>query len=216
MSQPLGFVDPQRPHFVYKLQKALYGLKQAPRAWFNHFSVFLIRFGFTQSKADPSLFIFCRANHVLYLLLYVDDIVLTGSHTKSIDQFVQSLGREFDVKDLGPLRYFLGLEILPHSHGLHISQVKYTLDLLHRSNMIECKPSSTPLATKVRLSSTDGVLLDNPTEFRHLVGSLQYLTLSRPDIAFAVSTIAQFLSAPRQPHLVAVERILRYLKGSLD
>ncbi|KAK0606816.1 hypothetical protein LWI29_004695 [Acer saccharum] len=134
--------------------------------------MFLLRFGFAQSKANPSLFIYHQKNLKLYLLLYVDDIILTGSHAKFITHFVDQLGREFDVKDLGSLRYFIGLEVNPHSEGLHISQVKYTLDLLHCHSMTECKPCSTSLAASVKLSANEGDLLVNATEYRHLVGSL--------------------------------------------
>ncbi|KAK1557064.1 hypothetical protein Q3G72_017242 [Acer saccharum] len=121
MTQPPSFVDPHRPHHVCKLQKALYGLKQAPRAWFSRFSQFLIQFGFKQSTADSSLFIYRHDSPILYLLLYVDDIVLTGSHADFISHFVDRLDSEFDVKDLGSLRYFLGLEVNSYSEGLHIS-----------------------------------------------------------------------------------------------
>lgn len=216
MSQPPGFIDPHRPSYVCKLHKALYGLKQAPRAWFHRFSSYLLQFGFHQSRADSSLFIYRHNGQVLILLLYVDDIVLTGSHSSLITSFLASLGHAFDITDLGPLRYFLGLEITSDSRGLHISQLKYTVDLLARSSMLECKPSSTPIAAKAQLSANDGDLLHDPSEFRRLVGCLQYLTLTRPDIAFAVNSVAQFMSAPREPHLIAVKRILRYLKGSLD
>lgn len=149
-------------------------------------------------------------------MLYVGDIILTGSYAKLIDQFVKSLSREFDVKNLGSLRYFLDLEIYPHSKGLHISQLKYALDLLYCSSMTDCKPASTLLVAKVYLTAYNGVVLNNASKFRQLVGSLQYLTLTHPDILFAISIVAQFLSASRQPHLIAVKQILCYIKGFAD
>ncbi|KAI9177118.1 hypothetical protein LWI28_011316 [Acer negundo] len=134
-------------------------------------------------------------------------------HADFIALFVDQLGREFDVKNLGLLHYFLGLKVNSHSEGLPISQVKYTVDLIHHT---KCKPCSTPIVANVKLTVDGGDILDSATEFRHLVSSLQYFTITRPDIAFAVSSVAQCLSTPRQPHLIAVKIILRYLKGSID
>lgn len=135
------------------------------------------------------------------MLLYVDDIVLTGSG--------------FDIKDLSPLQYFLGLQVLTHGDSPHINQLKYAHDLLQRHNLEHCKPITTPIAANVVLSNTDGPLLLSPTEFRKLVSCLQYLTLTHPDIAYAVNIVSQFISAPRAPHLVAAKRILWYIKGTL-
>ncbi|CAL8999019.1 unnamed protein product [Prunus brigantina] len=216
MTQPPGFIDPDRPNYVCKLHKSLYGLKQAPRAWFHRISSFLVTAGFTQSIADPSLFIYRFGHNTIFLLLYVDDIVLTGSDNSLLQHFIDALGSGFDIKDLGPLQYFLGLQVLPHGDSLHINQLKYAHDLLQKHNLEHCKPVTTPIAAKVVLSNTDGPLLPSPTEFRELVGSLQYLTLTRPDIAYAVNTVSQFMNAPRAPHLVAAKRILRYVKGTPD
>ncbi|KAI5336302.1 hypothetical protein L3X38_015569 [Prunus dulcis] len=216
MTQPPGFVDPTRPHYVCKLHKALYGLKQAPRAWFHRISTFLLSTGFTQSRADASLFTYHHAHHTIFLLLYVDDIVITGSHSGFLQQFISALGCEFEIKDLGALSYFLGLQVTTSNGCLHLSQLQYAHDLLKRSHMLDCKPTSTPLAAKISLSASDGDLLSSPTSYRELVGCLQYLTITRPDLAFAVNTVAQYMSAPRTSHMIAVKRILRYIKGTLD
>ncbi|CAL2265123.1 unnamed protein product [Prunus armeniaca] len=216
MAQPPGFVDPTRPNYVCKLHKALYGLKQAPRAWFHRISSFLLSFGFQHSQSDSSLFIFRHASYVIFLLLYVDDIVVTGNYSRFLHHFITALGLAFDIKDLGPLHFFLGLQVTTTSDGLHISQLKYAYDLLQRHGMLHCKPANTPLAAKVPLSASDGVPLESPSDYREIVGSLQYLTLTRPDLSFAVSSIAQFMAAPRTSHLVAAKRILRYVKGTLD
>lgn len=216
MAQPPGFVDPSRPNYVCKLLKALYGLKQAPRAWFRRMKSFLISAGFVQSLADPSLFIFRHNNHTIYFLLYVDDIVITGSDNKLVEQFIHVLGRDFDIKDLGPLHYFLGLQVTSHKDGLHIGQLKYAHDLLVKHDMLSSKPVSTPMSAKTTLSSVDGEILSNPRAFREIVGSLQYLTITRPDIAYAVNSISQYMSQPRTSHLLAAKRILRYIKGTLD
>ncbi|XP_034217443.1 uncharacterized mitochondrial protein AtMg00810-like [Prunus dulcis] len=157
-----------------------------------------------------------QASHTIFLLLYADDIVVTGSDSTHLQQFISFLGGHFNIKDLGPLSYFLGLQVLHKDGTLHINQLKYAHDLLKKANLLNSKPVSTPLAAKVLLFVSDGALISNPTEYRLLVGSLQYLTLTRPDISFVVNTVAQFMSAPRTSHLVAAKRILRYIKGTID
>src|SRR5436190_17746286 len=151
----------------------------------------------------------------MLLLLYVDDIILTGNHSSQLASFVSTLGQKFELSDLGPLSYFLGLEATSSPAGLRLTQLKYTLDLLKKFSMSDCKPCSTPVCVKKQLSATDGDLLTDATEYRQLVGSLQYLTFTRPDIAYAVHHVAQFMSNPRSSHLLAAKRILRYLKGTV-
>ncbi|KAI5352788.1 hypothetical protein L3X38_005680 [Prunus dulcis] len=216
MTQPPDFVDPHHPNHVCCLHKAIYGLKQAPRAWFHRFSSFIIQYGFTQSRADQSMFVYRHSFQIMVLLLYVDDIVLTWNTHSMLSSFISTLGTEFEIKDLGPLHYFLGLEVTSIQSGIHLSQTKYSLDMLQRNSMVECKPCSTPIHSKTQLSSLDGEPLSDPTEYRRLVGSLQYLTLTRPDISFAVQHVAQFMSIPRTSHLATAKRILPYLKGTLQ
>ncbi|KAM2791538.1 hypothetical protein PS2_003309 [Malus domestica] len=216
MTQPSGFIDPARPHYVCKLHKSFYDLKQAPRAWFYRISSFLLTAGFTQNITDPSLFIYRFGHHTIFFLLYVDDIVLIGSDNFLLQSFVDALGCGFDIKDLGPLQYFLGLQVLTHGDSLHINQLKYAHDLLQKHNLEHCKPEPTPIAAKVVLLNTDSPLLPSPTALCELVDCLQYLILTRPDIAYAVNTVSQFMSAPRVPHLVVAKCILRYIKGTLD
>ncbi|KAI5347765.1 hypothetical protein L3X38_000652 [Prunus dulcis] len=187
MTQPPGFIDPLQPSHVYKLNKAIYGLKQAPRAWFHHMTCFLLSVGFVQSLADSSLFVHQFGGHTIYFLFYVDDIVSTCSDDRLLQSFIDALGRGLDIKDLGNLHYFLGLQ----------------------HDMLLSKPVSTPMSAKAILTSNDGDLLSNPSVFREIIGSLQNLTITRPDIAFAVNYIAQFMSQPRTPHLIAAKRILQ-------
>ena len=139
MQQPPGFEDSQRPQYVCRLQKAIYGLKQSPRAWFSWLSDKLFQLGFRSSKADTSLFVFHHGDVVIYMLVYVDDIVITGSSQKVIDTLVRALSRSFPIKDLGRLHYFLGIEVVHNSGGITLMQHKYATDLLHRANMENCK-----------------------------------------------------------------------------
>ncbi|RVW24879.1 Retrovirus-related Pol polyprotein from transposon RE2 [Vitis vinifera] len=171
MSQPPGFIDRDHPHHVCKLRKAIYGLKQAPRAWYHELRQFLLQFGFINSIADTSLFIFNNHGTILYLLVYVDDIIITGNNVEAAQTFIQQLSQRFSLKDLGPLTYFLGVEVTSHTNGLFLSQ---------------------------------------------LVGSLQYLSLTRPDIAYTVNKLSQFMHQPTSDHWNAVKRLLRYLCGTLD
>ena len=173
MSQPPGFLDSHLPNHVCKLHKSLYGLKQAPRAWFEKLFQALHTFGFTQSSSDASLFVL-QSSVPVFVLVYVDDILVTGPNTNLCQQFIHKLSQVFPVKDLGPLHYFLGLEVHRTSEGLFMHQGKYLLDLLHKTNMAGAKPCVTPLGTS-KLDHS-GPFLSNPTEYRSIVGGLQYLT----------------------------------------
>ena len=213
MSQPPGFIDPTRPSHVCRLTKALYGLKQAPRAWFNTFSNFLIEFGFTCSKADPSLFTYHKDGKSLVLLLYVDDILLTGSHQPLLTELLQALHKRFAMKDLGPPRYFLGIEIEFYSGGLFLHQQAYAKDILHQAAMSNCNPMPTPLP--LQLDNLNSEPFTEPTYFRSLAGKLQYLTITRPDIQFAVNFICQRMHSPTISDFGLLKRILRYIKGTI-
>ena len=216
MSQPQGFVDLDNPSYVYKLRKSIYGLKQAPRAWYTELHKFLLASGFQNSLADTSLFILKHGGHLIYLLVYVDDIIITGDNDGFVQQFVTLLSQQFSLKDLGQLSYFLGVEVISHLHGLLLSQRRYILDLLARTNMMEAKPVLTPLPTSPPITLHTGSPLRDPSEYRAIVGSLQYLLLTRPDIAFAVNKLSQFMHKPTSDHWLLVKRLLRYLCGSVN
>ena len=214
MRQPSGFIDPNYPHHVYKLHKSLYGLKQAPRQWFQRFSDYLEELSFCESKANYSLFTFRKGALILILLIYVDDILITGNSSSHISMLIQNLGKLFSMKDLSPLHFFLGLKAIYNSSGLYLTQKKYTMDLLHRTKFQDVKPISSPTHTGHKLSLYDGDPLPNPTKYRSVVGALQYLTLTCPDIAFAVNQVCQFMHQPTTTHWIVVKRILRYLKST--
>lgn len=215
MHQPPGFVDSSYPHHVCKLNKAIYGLKQAPRAWNSRFSKFLKLMGFVTSKADSSLFIFRKGRDCAYLLLYVDDILLTASSNILLQRILTKLKTEFPMTDLGKLRHFLGIKAEFNANGLFLSQAVYAQDVIARAGMSDCKPFATPVDLKSKLSIHDGDPIDNPTFYRSLAGALQYLTFTRPDISYAVHQICLYMHTPRQPHLHALKRIIRYLQGTL-
>ena len=146
--------------------------------------------------------------------MYVDDLIITGNNLEEIRKIKFQLKEKFDIKDLGYLKYFLGIEVAFSDKGLFISQRKYTLDLLKETGKLGCKPISTPIDTKYKLNTEDGEPLEDINQFQRLVGKLIYLTVTRPDISFSVSQISKFMHSPRTPHLEAVHRILRYLKGN--
>ncbi|KAJ0581064.1 putative RNA-directed DNA polymerase [Helianthus annuus] len=216
MKQPPGFVDPSKPNHVCLLHKSLYGLKQAPRAWFNRLTTALQQLGFHGSKTDPSLFILNSRGHLVYALIYVDDIIITGNNDQTVSHIIQRLSSMFAIKDLGPLHYFLGIEVVRNDLDLILSQQKYISDLMQKSGLSDCKPVNSPMSTSQILMPNDSPLLSDPTKYRQIVGALQYATLSRPDIAFSVNKVCQFMHAPTENHWTAVKRILRYLKGTTD
>lgn len=214
MEQPPGFVHPKLSHHVCLLHKSLYGLKQAPRAWFNKLSYCLFTLEFRCSKVDSSLFIYNHDTNFILLLVYVDDVILTGNATLLMSQLILRLSKEFALKDLGQLTYFLGLEIKYFRGGITLSQTKYARDLLTRAKMIEASKITTPIATKPNHLTDENEPTD-PTAYRQLCGSLQYLTFTRPDLTHAVNQVCQNFQNPTIKDLRAVKRILRYIKGTL-
>ncbi|CAA7060053.1 unnamed protein product [Microthlaspi erraticum] len=214
MHQPPGFTDKQFPNHVCRLRKAIYGLKQAPRAWNSRFAKYVTDLGFVCSKSDPSLFIYRKGNKQAYLLLYVDDILLTASDKVFLQQIIDSLKKEFPMSKSGKLHYFLGVKADFVNGGIFLSQKAYAEDIIRRAGMEDCKPCSTPVDLKSKLSSDSGELIPNPTQYRQLAGALQYLTFTRPDISYAVNQICLYMHAPRQPHYQALKRIIRYIKGT--
>lgn len=212
MQQPPGYEDPTKPNYVCKLDKVLYGLKQAPRAWYSRLSSKLVALGFQASKADTSLFFYSQGNIHMFVLVYVDDIIVASSSEQATKAFLQDLHDEFALKDLGELHYFLGIEVTKAKDGLILSQENYASDLLKKAGMSDCKPVATPLSTTEKLSLHEGTALgeNDSTKYRSIVGALQYLTLTRPDIAFPVNKVCQFLHSPTTIHWTAVKRILRY------
>ncbi|GKV51641.1 hypothetical protein SLEP1_g58277 [Rubroshorea leprosula] len=216
MQQPTGFVDHNFPSHVCRLRKSLYGLKQAPRAWFQALKDFILAQGFFHSKSDNSLFIYHKGSTWIYFLVYVDDIIVTGNDSAAVQSIVQVMSTTFSLKDLGPLSFFLGIEAISTKDGLFLSQQRYILDLLQKTGMADAKPVSSPLASTSVLQLSTGTPLSDGTNYRKIVGSLQYLSLTRPDLSFAVSRLSQFMHRPTDSHWQAVKRVLRYLRGSVS
>ncbi|WVZ70083.1 hypothetical protein U9M48_018781 [Paspalum notatum var. saurae] len=213
--QPTGFADPAQPDAVCLLSRSLYGLRQAPRVWFEHFTKHVLSLGFVQSKADTSLFVLNSGSGVAYLLLYVDDMILSASTPTVLQRIVTQLRQAFAVKDMGLLRYFLGTEVQRDHNGFFLKQAKYASELLERARMENCKLATTPTDTKSKPSNEDGVLITDASTYRSLAGALQYLTLTRPDIAYAVQQVCLHMHAPRDVHLTMLKRVLRYIKGTI-
>ncbi|WVZ88686.1 hypothetical protein U9M48_035178 [Paspalum notatum var. saurae] len=181
---------------VCRLNKSLYGLKQAPRASYSRFATFLVTLGFTEAKSDTSRFVYRHGDETAYLLLYVDDIVLTASSQHLLQWIITSLQQEFAMKDLGVLHHFLGVTVEPRPSGLLLHQRQYTLDILERAGMTDRNPCSTPVDTQAKISEDAGPPVADPTAYRSLAGALQYLTFTRPDITYAVQQLLAELHSP--------------------
>ncbi|KAI0502019.1 hypothetical protein KFK09_016964 [Dendrobium nobile] len=214
MKQPPGFIDKDNPTHICKLNKALYGLKQAPRKWFETFTGFLYHFGFKTSNADPSLLIYSKNSSLMYILVYVDDIILTGNNSSTITALLDSLHKRFNMRNLGSLHQFLGITAEKTNNGLLLYQSKYAESILARAGMTNCKALATPSNPKNN-DLTESSCFSNPTLYRQLVGALQYLTLIRPDIAYSVNRASQAMHKPTELHFAALKRILRYIRGTV-
>lgn len=181
MEQSTGFVHPEFPDRVCLLKKSLYGLKQAPRAWYFKHTDCLLRFGFVTSQANHSLFFFHCDATILFVLVYVDDIIITGNNTMALQHFYDHLAASFPVKDLGPLSFFLGVQVTKGDDCLFLSQYKSVQDLLAQFNMSDCNVCDTPMLSSP-ISQYSAKPFPDPTLYLSTVGALQYVTLTRHDI----------------------------------
>ncbi|XP_020695806.2 uncharacterized protein LOC110109199 [Dendrobium catenatum] len=214
MKQPQGFVDRDHPNHVCRLHKALYGLKQAPRQWFRKLTEFLLHFGFQFSRADPSLLVYNRTITQLYLLIYVDDLLLTGNDSSIIKSLLQQLQTNFDLKQLGQPSLFLGIQIAYTATGAFLHQSHYARDILIAAGLQDSKPASTHISPSGTRTAPLLKPYDNPTQFRQLAGSLHYLTITIPDLSFAVNTICQSMHNPTIHDYMRLKRLLRYVNGT--
>ena len=216
VEQPPGFEIPDKPNHVYKLQKALYGLKQAPRAWYERLSNFLQEKEFSRGKVDTTLFIKRKNNDILLVQIYVDDIIFGSTNDSLCKEFSLDMQSEFEMSMMGELKYFLGLQIKQTQEGIFINQSKYCKELIKRFGMDSAKHMSTPMSTSCYLDKDESGQSIDIKQYRGMIGSLLYLSASRPDIMFSVCMCARFQSNPKQSHLSAVKRIMRYLLGTIN
>jgi hypothetical protein len=214
MDLPPGYTASTETKVVCKLQQALYGLKQSPRAWFWRFSMAMLKYGFKQSNSDHTLFIKHRLSKVIVLIVYVDDMIITGDDEEEISRLQKELATEFEMKNLGGLKYFLGIEVARSNQGIFLSQRKYVLDVLTEVGMLECKPTDTPIVQNHRLGEYPNQTPTDKGRYQRLVEKLIYLSHTRLDIAYAVRVVSQFMHNPSEDHMEAVIQILRYLKAS--
>ncbi|GKV47061.1 hypothetical protein SLEP1_g53999 [Rubroshorea leprosula] len=216
IEQPPGYVKVGNEHKVYKLKRALYGLKQAPRAWYSRIEAYFLKEGFQKCPYEHTLFTKTEGGKMLIVCLYVDDLIYTRNDKAMFDKFKKSMMAEFDMSDLGLMHYYLGIEVDQSAAGIFISQKKYVQDILDRFRMKECNPVSTPIDAGMKLAKNPEGMKVNSTLYKQIVGSLMYLTTTRPDIMHAVSLISRYMESPKEMHLLAAKRILRYLKGTVE
>jgi hypothetical protein len=210
---PQGVNSP-KPHQVCKLLKSLYGLKQASRKWYEKLTSVLLQEGYKQAYSDHSLFTLNTGTSFTALLIYVDDIILAGNSISEFDRIKHIMDKAFRIKDLGQLKYFLGIEVAHSQQGITICQRKYCLDLLHTTGLTGSKPASTPLDPSTKLSQDSSAAFEDVEGYKRLIGKLLYLTTTRPDISFVVQQLSQYLSSHTITHYDTAWRVVRYLKGS--
>ncbi|KAJ9563088.1 hypothetical protein OSB04_008248 [Centaurea solstitialis] len=216
VEQPEGFFDPRYPDHVYVLDKALYGLKQAPKAWYETLTDYLLGVGYKKGTIDPTLFLKKSGSDLIIVQIYVDDIIFASTKPEMCQEFENTMKSQFKMSMMGELTFFLGLQVRQRPDGIFISQAKYVQDLLKRFDFGGSNSAATPMPRNFQLNAdSSGKPVDQKT-YRAIIGSLLYLTASRPDIVFSTGVCARFQCDPRDSHLSAVKRILRYLKDTPD
>nr|GEY05110.1 retrovirus-related Pol polyprotein from transposon TNT 1-94 [Tanacetum cinerariifolium] len=216
VSQSDGFVDQDNPNHVYKLKKALNGLKQAPRAWYDMLSSFLISQDFSKGSVDPTLFICRNGNDLLLVQIYVDDIIFAASTTELCDLFAKLMCSKFKMSMMGKILFFLGLQISQSPRGIFINQSKYALKSLKKYGFESCDPVDTPMVEKSKLDEDKEGKAVDPSHYRGMIGTLLYLTSSRPDLQFAICMCARYQARPNRKAHTCSKRIFRYLRGTVN
>ncbi|TYK18672.1 Retrovirus-related Pol polyprotein from transposon TNT 1-94 [Cucumis melo var. makuwa] len=217
LEQPPGYSVKGQEDKVLKLKKALYGLKQAPRMWNSRINKYFLDNGYLRCPYEHSLYIKVNGHgDILVVCLYVDDLIFTGNCASMFEDLKKAMTQEFEMTDIGLMSYYLGIEVKQSEEGIFISQERYTREILEKFNMMNSKPVATPIETGTKLSKHEEGDDVDPSYFKSLVGSLRYLTCTRPDILFSVGLVSRFMESPTTTHLKVAKRILRYLRGTLD
>ncbi|GJT35045.1 retrovirus-related pol polyprotein from transposon TNT 1-94 [Tanacetum coccineum] len=207
VAQPPGFIDFEKPNHVYKLKKALYGLKQAPKAWYDRLKAFLIKHEYKMGMVDNTLFTKKKSSNLIIIQIYVDDIIFGSTCQDMCDEFAKIMHDEFEMSMMGELNFFLGLQIKQMEDGIFFNQSKYIKEMLKKFGLEDSKPMKTPMSSDTKLTKDEECESVDSTKYRGMIGSLLYLTASRPDIMFSVCLCARFQEAPKTSHLEAVKRI---------
>ncbi|KAJ7964061.1 Retrovirus-related Pol polyprotein from transposon TNT 1-94 [Quillaja saponaria] len=221
VEQPEGYVIEGQEDKVLKLKKALYGLKQALRAWNNRIDKYFLENGFVRCPHEYALYVklYVKAHEkgdVLFVCLYVDDLIFTRNNLIMFEDFKKAMTYEFEMIDIGLMSYYLGFEVKQNDGRIFISQEDYAKDVLKKFQMLDSNSVNTPMECRVKLSKHDVGEKVDPTLFRSLVGSLRYLTCTRPDILYVVGVVSLYMESPTSTHMKTAKRILRYLRGTLD
>jgi hypothetical protein len=216
MEKPKGFSLTNNPNYVCKLKKALYGLKQAPRDWYYRLDNFLQDKGFKKGIVDNNIYINSEGDNLLVILVYVDDIIFVCTNESFVQWFAKSMQIEFEMSLIGEQSYFLGLQVKQSSTGIFISREKYLKEMLNKLQMEDSSPISTSMVVGCKLSKDDMSPNVDKRTYQSMIGSLMYITTSHPDIMQVVGMVGHYQSAPKQSHLVAVTRIFKYLKGTMN
>lgn len=214
VEQPKGFESQIDSEKVYKLKKALYGLRQAPRAWYSRIESYFIKEGFEKCYCEHTLFVKTEEGNSLILSLYVDDLIYTSNSESMLESFKTSMQEEFSMTDLGKMKYFLGVEVVQDEVGIFIGQKKYALETLKKYGMKDCNSVKNPMVPGNKLTKTGAGEEVDPTAYKQLVGSLRYLTATRPDLIYSVNVVSRYMENPNERHMMAVKRILRYVQGT--
>ena len=202
---------------VCKLKKALYGLKQSPRAWFGRFTQAMKILGYQQCNGEHTLFFkHTFPNLLTILIVYVDDILITGNNLEEIKCLERHLHKNFQVKQIGPLKYFLGIEFARSSEGILMTQHKYIIEIIEETKHTNCHVSDTPIEVNHKLTLSEEEPRIDIKSYQKLIGKLLYLSHTRPDICYTVNVLSQFMHSPRNSHFQAAKRVLRYLKAQMD
>lgn len=217
VEQPEGYEIKGAEGKVYRLKKALYGLKQAPRAWFSKIEAFFLEEKFEKCVSEPTLFVKNGENgDILIVSLYVDDLIFTGNNDDMFKTFKQSMMQKFEMSDLGVMKYFLGVEVKQGPAGIFISQMKYVKEILERFGMQHCNSVKNPIVPGCKLTKDEGGMKVDASVYKQKVGSLMYLTATRPDIMYVVSLLSRFIESPTEQHNSVMKRVFRYLQGTVE
>jgi len=214
IAQPLGYKVKGQEYKVLKLNKALYGLKQAPRAWYSRIDNYFKANNITKCPNEHAMYVKIKNGDILIVCIYVDELIFTGNNPNMFEEFKKAMIKEFEMSDIGLMSYYLGIEVKQKEDGIFISEQRYVNEMLKKFKMGGSKPINTPVEYGLKLSKFNGEEKVDATNFKSLVGSLRYLTCTRPDILYATGLISRHMENPTITHLKAEKRILRYIKGT--